>query len=57
MAEPSSGARAAGSILAIAIIAGAVAGSIAGQPSIGVIGGTAIGLLLLLVHWLSERRR
>jgi hypothetical protein len=44
-------------MLAIAIIAGAVAGVIVGQPSIGILAGTGAGLLLALLFWLKERRR
>ena len=49
--------QAGGSILAISIIAGTVAGVIVGQPSIGFLVGTAAGLLLLFLFWLHERRR
>ena len=43
-------------MLAIAIIAGAVAGTIVGQPSIGFLVGLAAGLLLAILFWLNERR-
>ena len=49
--------RAAGSVLAISIIAGAVAGVIVGQPSIGFLVGLGAGVLLALLFWLNERRR
>jgi len=49
--------QAAGSMLAIAIIAGAVAGTIVGQPSIGFLTGLAAGVLLAILFWLNERRR
>jgi hypothetical protein len=49
--------QAAGSMLAISIIAGAVAGVIVGQPSIGFLAGLAAGLLLAILFWLNERRR
>jgi hypothetical protein len=49
--------QAAGSVLAISIIAGAVAGVIVGQPSIGFLVGTAAGILIALLFWLNERRR
>jgi LytS/YehU family sensor histidine kinase len=49
--------QAAGSVLAISIIAGAVAGVIVGQPSIGFLVGLAAGLLLVILFWLNERRR
>ena len=48
--------QAGGSILAIAIIAGTVAGIIVGQPSIGILVGTGAGALLALLFWLNERR-
>ena len=49
--------QAGGFILAVAIIAGAVGGSVAGQPSIGFLVGTAAGAILLALFWLGERRR
>lgn len=57
MAERRRYTQAAGSVLAISIIAGAVAGVIVGQPSIGFLVGLAAGLLVLLLFWLNERRR
>ncbi|MDT9599153.1 hypothetical protein [Sphingosinicella rhizophila] len=48
--------RAGGAILALAIIFGAIAGTLAGQPSIGVIAGAAIGAAALLLLWLKDRR-
>lgn len=44
-------------MLAIAIVGGAVAGVIVGQPSIGVLAGTAAGILIATLFWLGERRR
>ena len=49
--------QAGGSILAISIIAGTVAGVIVGQPSIGFLVGTGAGALLALLFWLNDRRR
>ncbi|HEX8224552.1 MAG TPA: hypothetical protein VF605_12110 [Allosphingosinicella sp.] len=49
--------QAAGSVLAISIIAGAVAGVIVGQPSIGFLVGLASGVLLAILFWLNDRRR
>jgi hypothetical protein len=49
--------QAAGSVLAMSIIAGAVAGSIAGQPSIGFLAGLAAGVLIAILFWLNDRRR
>ena len=49
--------QAGGSILAISIISGTVAGVIVRQSSIGFLVGTAAGILLLTLFWLRERRR
>jgi hypothetical protein len=56
MARRSKITQAGGSILAIAIIAGTVAGIIVGQPSIGILVGTGAGALLAVLFWLNERR-
>lgn len=57
MAPPRRFTQAAGSMMAISIVAGAVAGVIVGEPSIGVLAGTAAGAGLALLFWLIERRR
>jgi hypothetical protein len=57
MAQRSLYTRAAGSVLAISIIAGAVAGVIAGQPSIGFLVGLGAGVLLAILYWMNDRRR
>jgi hypothetical protein len=57
MSQRTRSAQAAGFILAISILAGAVAGVIVGQPSIGFLAGLAAGLVLLLLFWLNDRRR
>ena len=57
MNQPARQPRAGGAILAIAIIAGVVAGSIVRQPSIGFLVGTAAGVLLVASMWLIDRRR
>ena len=49
--------QAGGSILAISIIAGTVAGTIVNQPSIGILVGTAAGALLAVLIWLLDRHR
>jgi hypothetical protein len=49
--------QAAGSMLAISIIAGTVAGLIVGQPSIGFLVGTGSGILLAILYFVGERRR
>jgi hypothetical protein len=48
--------RAGGSILAIAIIAGVVAGVIVGEPSIGFLAGLALGVAAAVLLWLLDRR-
>ena len=48
--------QAGGAIIAGAIIAGVVGGSILGQPSIGFLVGTAIGIAIALLIWLRDRR-
>ena len=50
-------AQAGGSILALSILVGAVAGIIAGQPSIGFIAGLAIGTAIALILWRRDRQR
>ncbi|MGZ8287142.1 MAG: hypothetical protein ACXW27_08515 [Allosphingosinicella sp.] len=57
MSQPTRSAQAAGFILAISILAGAVAGAIVGQPSIGFLAGLAAGVSIALLFWLNERRR
>ena len=49
--------RAGGALLALAILAGVAIGLYARQPSIGFLAGAGIGLLLLLLMWLKDRRR
>ena len=49
--------QAGGAILAIAIIAGAVAGTMVGQPSIGFLVGAAAGIALAVLVWLNDRRK
>ncbi len=48
--------QAGGSILAVSIIAGTIAGLIVRQPSIGLLVGTGAGIVLLTLFWLQERR-
>lgn len=57
MSQRTRSTQAAGFILAISILAGAVAGVIAGQPSIGFLIGLGAGVAMALLFWLSERRR
>lgn len=48
--------RSGGVLLALAIVAGAVTGVFMHQPSIGVLAGTGVGLLLVALVWLIDRR-
>ena len=48
--------RAGGSLLAISIIAGTVAGTIARQPSIGFLVGVAAGVVMLGYVYLVDRK-
>lgn len=57
MADRGKITQAGGSILAISIIAGTVAGTIVNQPSIGILVGTAAGVLLAVLVWVVDRRR
>lgn len=51
------GGMAGGALLAISLVAGAVIGTFNRQPTIGFLIGLGIGLLLLLIVFLIERRR
>jgi hypothetical protein len=48
--------RAGGCLLALSLIAGVVAGAYAHQPSIGFLAGLGIGLVLVALVWLFDRR-
>jgi len=48
--------RAGGALLAAAILVGAVAGVILRQPSLGIVAGFGVGLVLLVAVWLLDRR-
>ncbi|HEX2763303.1 MAG TPA: hypothetical protein VHM92_05590 [Allosphingosinicella sp.] len=57
MPRPRRFTQAAGSILALGIVGGAVAGVIVGEPSIGILAGIGGGSALAFLFWLAERRR
>jgi hypothetical protein len=57
MSQSNDATRAGGSLLAFSIIGGTVVGVILGQPSIGFLVGTGIGLLVLTAMWLKSRNR
>jgi len=48
--------KAGGFLLAVAIIAGVIIGGLLGQPSIGFLAGLGIGIVLVVVLWLIDRR-
>ena len=50
------GGMAGGSLLALSVVAGIVIGTVYRQPSIGFVAGFAIGLALLLLDFLLDRR-
>lgn len=45
----------AGAIIAFLILAGTIGGGLMGQPSIGLLAGTAAGILIALLLWRRER--
>ena len=49
--------RAGGAIIALTVLAGAVAGSRMGQPSLGVVIGAGAGIMISLALYLYDRRR
>jgi hypothetical protein len=49
--------RAGGALFAAAILLGVAAGAAAGESSIGFVAGLAVGLFLVLLVWLLDRRR
>lgn len=55
--QKSNSSRAGGAIIAASVLAGAVAGSRMGQPSLGVLVGTGAGIVIALALYLYDRRR
>jgi hypothetical protein len=49
--------RAGGSVLAGSILAGTLIGVLAGEASIGFLGGLGVGILFLTLLWLRDRSR
>lgn len=56
-APPRKSAQAGGVLLALSIVAGSTIGILNRQASIGFLVGLGIGLLLLILVWLLDRRR
>lgn len=46
-----------GVLIALALIVGAILGTVYGEPSIGLVAGLGVGSLLALLLWLRDRRR
>lgn len=58
MAKPKSRSpRSGGILLALSILAGATIGILNRQPSIGFLAGLGVGLALLTLVWLLDRKR
>lgn len=56
--EPTSRtARAGGCLLALAILAGVIGGTVYRQPSLGFLAGLGAGLVLIALVWLLDRRK
>ena len=49
--------RSGGFLLAVSILVGTIGGGLLGQPSIGFLSGTAVGIASLIIVWLFDRRR
>lgn len=50
-------ARAGGILLAFSIVTGALVGALLGQPSIGMVAGLGVGVVLAGTLWLLDQRR
>ena len=58
MTEPKKPApRAAGGLVALSILAGAVIGIAFQQSTIGLLAGSAVGALIAIAFWLVDRKR
>lgn len=49
-------ARGGGIFIALGLIAGTVAGVVVGEPTAGLVGGLALGILAALAMWWRDRR-
>jgi len=50
------GPKAGGALIALSILAGAGIGVALGQPSIGVVGGTTVGVAIAILIWIKDRK-
>lgn len=53
--DPRRSNAAGGSLLALAIVAGAAIGVAMGQPTVGALAGLGVGVFLVLLIWLTGR--
>jgi hypothetical protein len=51
------GPKAGGFLLAMSILGGALIGTLEGEPSVGVIAGTGVGVAIALALWWTDRAR
>ena len=56
MTDPNRSSAAGGCLIAIAVIAGVVAGLLLRQPTIGFLGGLGAGVAAAIWVWLTDRR-
>ncbi|USI73839.1 hypothetical protein [Sphingomonas morindae] len=56
MASPSRSSRGGGVLIALGAVLGALIGTFSGQPSIGVVAGTGLGVALAVLLWWRDRR-
>ncbi|RJF91522.1 hypothetical protein [Sphingomonas cavernae] len=55
--KPSSTPLAGGAAIALCAILGVVIGAVAGQPSMGFLGGVGLGVAIAVATWLWDKRR
>jgi len=55
MTKPRKEPIGAGAILALTILGGTILGGLMGQPSAGLLGGTALGIVIAVLLWLFDR--
>lgn len=55
--SPPPRSRAAGAIIALLSIGGAIVGTMQGQPSMGLLAGFGAGVIIAIGLWLFDRRR
>jgi phage tail tape-measure protein len=55
--SPPPRSRAAGALIALFVITGAIVGTTQGQPTIGTLAGFGLGLIIAIGLWLFDRGR